>query len=56
MRHLHDGEYMHIYKIILPLITNSNEKLLLIPPFTSLAHFHNLYVKDAFFLFFPLLD
>jgi hypothetical protein len=53
---LHDGEYMHIYKRILPLINNSKEIYFWYHHFTYLAHSLNLYTKDAFFLFFPLLD
>jgi hypothetical protein len=56
MWHLHDGEYMHIYKRILPLITNIKEIYLWHHHFTSLAPSHNLYTKNAFFLIFPLLD
>jgi hypothetical protein len=51
MWHLRDGEHMHIYKRILPLITNSKEICFWYHHFTSLAHSHNLYTKDAFSYF-----
>jgi hypothetical protein len=51
MWHLHDGEYRHTYKRILLLITNSNEIYFWYHHFTSLAHSHNLCIKDAFSYF-----
>jgi hypothetical protein len=52
MWHLYDGEYAHIYKRILPLITSSKEIYFWYHHFTSLAPSFNLYTRDAFFLFF----